>query len=303
MKIEVFDQSLLNIIDPESQLERVASGFIFVEGPVWDRQYGNLIFSDIIGDGIYRWDADFGISVFRKPSFMTNGNTIDQFGQLISCEHASSRLTRTRKTGEIEILASHYQDHELNSPNDVVVHSSGSIYFTDPNSGRSEKYGVLREQELDYQGVYRLANDGSLTLLVDDFVKPNGICFSLDESQIFINDSAYNHIRVFDVDGDGLLHNGKIWAGLQAVGVGVADGMKLDQAGNLYCTGPGGIHIYSPKANYLGIIKMPEHSTNLAWGGEQMDFLFITAATSVYCIRPLIPGPQQHLDLVERHKA
>jgi gluconolactonase len=199
-------------------------------------------------------------------------------------------VTRTEPDGEITILASHYNGKELNSPNDIVVKRDGSIFFTDPNSGRGAKFGVLREQELDFQGVYRLDDQGMLTLLVDDFSKPNGLCFSLDEKYLFINDTDHGHIRVFDVNRDGTLGNGKIWAELNKEGIGVADGMKIDQTGNLYCCGPGGVHIFNQGGAYLGIIKVPEQAANFNWGDDDLSGLYICASTTLYRIRMNTPG-------------
>ena len=193
--------------------------------------------------------------------------------------------------GNIEVLASHYLGKELNSPNDIVVHSSGDIYFTDPTSGRTAPWGVPREPELDVSGVYRIATDGSLTQLVDDFSKPNGLCFSLDESQLLVNDTNLAHIRVFDVDDGGNLANGRIFAELAGDRTtGVADGMKFDTAGVLYSCGPGGIHVFSLDGECLGRILMPEKTANFCWGDADLRSLYITASTRLYRIRMSQPG-------------
>ena len=291
MTLDVRDHRLHQLLEKNCQLEQVATGFKFVEGPVWHPGEGFLLFSDILGNRIYRWRPDQGVEVYREPSHMANGNTYDRQGNLLTCEHATSRVTRATPNGTTEVIASHYQGKELNSPNDIVVRSDGLIYFTDPNSGRSEKYGLLRDQELDFQGVYYLdTNQESLTLLVDDFSKPNGLCFSVDENRLFINDSDHDHIRFFDVQEDGTLTNGRIWTALTADGKGVADGMKIDQAGNLYCAGPGGVHLFDRHANCLGVFSMPEYTTNLAWGDHDLRSLYITASTSIYRLRTRIEG-------------
>lgn len=293
MKAQVFDQHFHQLISKDFEVEQINTGFDFVEGPIWNPEEQSLIFSDILGNSLYRWTEGTGIETLRRNSYMANGNTYDLQGRVVTCEHATSRVTRTDFTrdGELEILASHYKGKQLNSPNDVICKRDGALYFTDPNSGRSEGYGVPRPQELDFQGVYRLdPDDLSLTLLADDFSKPNGLCFSLDEKRLFINDSDHNHIRVFDVQEDGTLANDQIWATLEIAGIGVADGMKFDQQGNLYCTGPGGIHIFNAKAKYLGIILMPEHAANLTWGDADLSSLYITACTSIYRLRTLVPG-------------
>jgi len=286
----VYDDRFIDIVSPEAVLETVVDGFKFIEGAIWHPGRKEIIFSDIIGDTIYRWTKTNGLSVFRKPSNMANGNVYDRQGRMLTCEHATSQVTRTEADGEIRILASHYEGKELNSPNDIVTKRDGSIFFTDPASGRTEKFGVLREQELDFQGVYRLDDQGILTLLLDDFSKPNGLCFSLDEKHLFINDTDHNHIRIFDVNHDGTLSNGKIWAELEREGIGVADGMKIDQAGNLYCCGPGGIHVFDQVGVYLGIIKIPEQAANFNWGDEDLSSLYICASTTLHRIRMNIPG-------------
>ncbi|MCP4166242.1 MAG: SMP-30/gluconolactonase/LRE family protein [Chloroflexi bacterium] len=291
MKIEIRDQRLLELIDPEVELEQLASGFIFTEGPVWQGEEGCLIFSDIPANKMYRLSADEDISIFRDPSHNANGNTLDRQNRILTCEHATSRVTRQNVDGSIEVLASHFGDKELNSPNDIIVRADGSIYFTDPPYGRVERVGVPRSQQLDFQGVYRLdpvSND--LSLLIDDFDKPNGLCFSVDERRLFVDDTARGHIRVFDIEPEGTLSPGRVWAELEGEGIGGADGMKIDSEGNLYCTGPGGIHIFDPTANYLGVLRMPEQAANLCFGDADKRSLYITASTSIYRLRTRIPG-------------
>lgn len=295
MQVDVRDPRLHEIIDTDVELEKIATGFEFTEGPVWHPDGEFLVFSDIVGDTMFRWSEAEGVSVFRKPSHMANGNTLDREGRLLTCEHATSRVTRTvlenGEAGEVEVMASHYEGKELNSPNDIVVKSDRSIYFTDPTSGRSEYYGVPRDQELSFQGVYRLDPDTkSLTLLVDDFSKPNGLCFSLDEDRLFVNDTDRFHIRVFDVQSDGTLSNGRVWAETVGEGAGVPDGMKIDQQSNLYSCGPGGIHLFDAGGTCLGVIQMPEHTANFAWGDDDLRSLFITASSSLYRLRVKMPG-------------
>lgn len=293
MKVDIRNPRLKALLDPSQKLTRVATGFEFTEGPIWNPDEQNLVFSDILGNSIFSWHENTGVTTLCRNSFMANGNAYDRQGRIITCEHATSRLTRIDFTnnGEREVLASHYMGKELNSPNDVVCRSEGSLYFTDPNSGRSAGYGIPRAQELDFQGVYRLdPNALDLTLLVEDFSKPNGLCFSTDEHKIFIDDTDQGHIRVFDVNDDGTLTNGRIWAELDGVGVGVADGMNIDREDNLYCTGPGGIHVFDSEANYLAIIPIPEQATNLAWGDDDLCSLYITATTSIYRLRTNTAG-------------
>ncbi len=290
LKTQVFTPEFHEVVAPDTKLDQVLTGFQFTEGIIWNPQEKTLIFSDILGNSLYQWSEAEGTKILRRNSYMANGNAYDLQGRIITCEHATSCLTRS-ENGEREVLASHYQGKELNSPNDVVCKRDGSLYFTDPNSGRSAGFGVPRAQELDFQGVYCWdARDLSLVCLVDDFSKPNGLCFSRDEKHLFVNDTDHGHIRIFDLADDGTLHNGRLWAELESAGIGVADGMKIDSAGNLYSTGPGGIHIFDADANYLGIIEMPEQATNLAWGDTDLQSLYITATTSVYRLRTLTPG-------------
>lgn len=275
----------------DAELEQVLSGFEFLEGPVWHPDEKHLTFSDIVGNTMYRWSRAGGLDVYRKPSHMANGNTYDRQGRLLTCEHATSRVTRTEPDGSVTVLASHYLGKELNSPNDIVVGQDGSIYFTDPTSGRSAAFGVEREQELEFQGVYRLDSENStLTLLVDDFSKPNGLCLSMDEARLFVNDTDRNHIRVFDVQPNGSLSGGQVWAETIGEGVGVPDGMKIDHEENLYCCGPGGIHVFDKHANSLGVIRVPVQAANFAWGDDDLRSLYITASTALYRLRVKVPG-------------
>jgi gluconolactonase len=291
VKVEVRDSRLWQVLEAGTELEMVASGFQFLEGPAWHAGDRVLVFSDILGDCLYHWSPVEGVTVFRKPSHMANGNAFDRQGRLLTCEHATSRVTRTDPNGRIEVLASHYDNKELNSPNDLIVNRDGGILFTDPNSGRGPRYGIAREQELDFQGVYHLdADDHRITLLADDFSKPNGLCFSVDETRLFVNDTDRGHIRVFEVQADGTLGDGRVWAELEGEGIGVADGMVVDREDHLYCAGPGGIHLFDAGATCLGVIQMPEHTTNLAWGDEDLRSLYVTASTSLYRFRTRVAG-------------
>lgn len=293
MKVEIFQSGFHELFDETQELQKIVGGFDFTEGPIWNSQLNTIIFTDILGNSIFSWSEKDGLKKLRRNSHMANGNAYDKHGRVLTCEHATSRVTRTdfQNNGELEILATHYNGKQLNSPNDIICKRDGMIYFTDPAAGRTEGFGVPRVQELDFQGVYRLTpSDQSLLLLADDFSKPNGLCFSADESRLFINDSAHDHIRVFDIARDGSLVNGQVWGSLKRVGIGVADGMKIDSSENIYCCGPGGIHIFDAQANYLGIIHMPEQTSNLCWGDDDMCSLYITATTSLYRLSTKIPG-------------
>ncbi|MCP5098030.1 MAG: SMP-30/gluconolactonase/LRE family protein, partial [Chloroflexi bacterium] len=197
MDVEVKHSDFHRLIFADAKIEQVATGFDFVEGPVWHPTYKSILFSDILGNSIYSWRADIGVIKRNRHSYMANGNAYDHDGRLITCEHATSRLSRTNLTTDnYEVLVSHFDGKALNSPNDVVVKRNGNIYFTDPTSGRSAGYGVPREPELLFSGVYRLQPDTSnLTLLIDDFAKPNGLCFSADESLLYVSDTERQHIR------------------------------------------------------------------------------------------------------------
>jgi gluconolactonase len=284
----VFD----DIVPKESKLEKIATGFVFTEGPIWDASQGCLFFSDIPANKMRKWTEAKGVELFREPSGKSNGLTLDKQGRLIACEHANRRVSRTEKDGTVVTIADKYNGKKLNSPNDVVVKSDGSIYFTDPPYGLSAEFGNLGEQELPFQGVYRLSADGkTLILLIDDFDKPNGLAFSPDESLLYIDDTDGVHIRVFDVKPDGTISNGRIFADLKGNNdEGNVDGMKIDSEGNVYVTGPGGISIFDPSGKKLGKIDMPEVSANLAWGEKDWKTLFITASTSIYRIRLAIEG-------------
>ena len=291
MNVEIRDDRFRSVVGGDVEIERLAGGFDFTEGPIWHPRAQHLIFSDMPGNHMRKWSAADGITTFRKPSNMANGNAYDRAGRIVTCEHATSRVTRTGLDGRIEVLATHWQGQELNSPNDVVVRSDGAIHFTDPTFGRMAYYGLPREPELSFRGVYRLEPDaGKLALLADDFGQPNGLCFSLDEKRLFVNDTERAHIRVFDVSADGTLANSRVWAAPEGEGEGAADGMKVDSAGHLFCTGPGGIHVFAPDATCLGVILMPEVAANFTWGDADLCSLFVCASTSLYRVRVRIPG-------------
>lgn len=294
MSVEIRDGRFREVVGDSVTFEQIASGCLFTEGPLWHRRDRYLLFSDMPGDHLRKWTAQGGVTTFRKPCQQSNGLAWDNEGRLIACQHSSSTLTRTERDGTITTIASHYQGKELNSPNDVVVHSNGTIYFSDPTYGRVEFYGRPREPELDFRGAYCVRPDGSgLTLLAGDFAQPNGLCFSADEKQLFVNDTEHGHIRVFDVRADGTVGGGRVWAETVGEGEGRPDGMKIDSRSNLYCCGPNGIHVFAPDATCLGVIQVPERTANFAWGDDDFKSLFITASTSVYRIRTKVPGTPQ----------
>ena len=281
-----------------ARLEKLAGGFTFTEGPIWHPSEHWLLFSDIAESRQYKLSAEGVLSVFRMPTNQANGNCFDLSGNVISCEHASSHLVIHDHGGKrMRVLASHYEGRELNSPNDVICDSRGRIWFTDPSFGRTrEDLGLIREQELDFQGVFRLDPDGTLALVADGFQQPNGLCLSNDETRLFVNDSWGPTIRVFDLAEDGKLNGGEVWATVTGEGEGVPDGMKTDLADRIFCNGPGGVHVFSSDAVHLGVIATPEKSTNFCFGDPDHGRLYITASTSVYAIdtltgaKPMIPG-------------
>ena len=291
MTVEIRDDRFRTVVGGEVVVEPVAGGFGFTEGPIWHPLERHLTFSDMPGNEMRRWTPAGGVVSFRKPSNMANGNTYDRRGRMLTCEHATSRVTRTEADGRITVLATHYHGKELNSPNDIVVKSDGWIYFTDPTYGRMPYYGVERASELDFRGVYRMAEDGNgLTLLADDFAQPNGLCFSRDELRLFVNDTERGHIRVFDVGPDGLLSGGAVWADVVGEGEGGPDGLKVDSGGNVYCCGPGGLHVHGPDGRSLGVIRVPEANANFTWGGDDYRTIFLTASSALYRVRSNTPG-------------
>ena len=283
----------------EPVLERLGTGFTFTEGPVWDPVDGVLYFSDMPGDVRRRWSEADGVTEVRRPSNKGNGMAYDARGGLLVCEHSTSRLVREEPDGSTTVLASHWEGKELNSPNDVIVALSGDVYFTDPTFGRMPGFGVPREQELDFQGVYQIpAGTDRLELVAADFEQPNGLCMSPDESVLYVNDTARAHIRVFRMGPVGPLSRGPVLAeGLGGGDDGVADGMKTDSAGNIYVTGPGGVWVLDPSGAHVGTVEVPEVVANLNWGGPGWSTLFLTASTSLYRVRTNAVGapvPNMH---------
>jgi gluconolactonase len=297
MAVQVNASAFLELVAEDAELEQVGTGFTFTEGPIWNPD-GYLLFSDMPGDVRRRWDEQSGVTEVARPSNKGNGMTLDDDGRLIVCEHVTSSVVRMDPDGRgggREVLATHYEGRELNSPNDVVVKSDGAIYFTDPTYGRMPGFGLEREQDLDFQGVYRIPpGGGDPQLLVDDFDQPNGLCFSTDESLLYINDTTRAHIRVFDVQADGTLANSRVLAdgiGSGSLEIGdLVDGMKLDERGNVWVTGPGGVCVFDPDGEHIGTVEVPENVGNVNWGGPDWNQLFIAATTSVYRIQCKVSG-------------
>lgn len=284
--LEPLNSYFFKLVPAKTKIRRIATGFIFTEGPLW-HQKQFLLFSDIPENTIWKLGNNGKPEVFRKPSYNANGLTLDNQGRLIICEHGSRCVTRIEHDGSRTLLADTYKGKQLNSPNDVIVKSDGAIYFTDP------PYGITPEQqEQPFQGVYRIAPEGGgPILLTDAFSRPNGLAFSADEKKLYISNSEpERYIGVFDIRRDGTLYNGQIFQDMNINIPGHPDGMKLDRAGNIYCTGPGGIWVIDSHGNHLGTIVTPETPANCAWGDDDRQSLYITARTSIYKIRVNVPG-------------
>ena len=276
-----------------SRLEVIRHDVIFGEGPVWDRRAGTLYYTDIIGDTIWQWTPGIGNQVVMQPSWKANGMTLDAQGRLVVAGWASRSVWRRESDGTVQTLCGAYEGKKLNTPNDICVTRDGAIWFTDPTGALNnvEMHGEDIQRYLDWNGVYRLAPDGSIALKVEDGVYPNGLCFSPDERRLYVNDTRQALIRVFDVAADGAVGNPRIFYRLVGTEPGVADGMKVDVEGNLYCTGPAGIHVIAPDGRLLGRLKIPGHCTNMAWGDADWRTMYITTFTShVFRVRMGIPG-------------
>ena len=282
---------LIDLIDLDAEHVEIGSGYEFSEGPAWSVREQALIFSDIPGDARYRWTGDGAPEVYVAPNHKGNGIVYERSGTYLVCESDTSVVSRFTPDGQRTVVASHFEGAELNSPNDIVVRGDDSIYFTDPNYGRwNDWIGLKRDPELDFQGVFRCRPDGSdLQLLVprDEFEQPNGLCFSPDESLLYVNDSPRCHVKVFDVAGDGGLGPGRVL--FEGLGTGEVrsspDGMKCDVQGNIWASGPEGIWVLDPSGRHLGTVPMPEFPGNLVWGGPDLRTLFVCASTRVFAVR------------------
>ena len=297
MSHEALHPAFRSLIDEYAPVLQIATGCMFTEGPIWHPQDHHLLFSDMPGDVRRKWDKS-GLREVLRPSNKTNGMTYDRDLNLVVCEHSTSAVVRTTVDGRREVLTTHYEGKELNSPNDLCIKSDGTIYFTDPWYGRMPVYGVERPRQLGFQGVYRIL-PGKVglepELLVDryTFSQPNGLCFSPDEKRLYVNDTEQANIRVFDVNGDGTLSTGRMFAsGIKdSLKPGVPDGMKCDQQGNIWCTAPGGLWVYNDQAVLIGKVSVPELAANLHWGGHDWRTLFVCATTSVYSVQTKV-GPR-----------
>lgn len=289
--LEAHDPSFWNLLSRDAKLEKIASGFKFTEGPVWDPS-GFLYFSDEAGNKIYRvypYGKKEEVIAIGDP----DGNTFDRQHRLISCSSVLRAIVEITPDGKYNILANSYEGKKLNTPNDVVSGPNSDLYFTNPNMDLV----AGEKQELPYQGVYRLSAKGQVTLLTKDLTQPNGLAFSPDGKHFYVDDSEQRNIRIYDVTSDGLLANGRIF-GEEPGGhsEGVPDGMKVDRDGNLYVTGPKGIWVWNARGVHIGTISVPEQPANLAWGDSDYGTLYITATTSVYRLQTKVKGHVPYLN-------
>ncbi|HYP14787.1 MAG TPA: SMP-30/gluconolactonase/LRE family protein [Bryobacteraceae bacterium] len=277
---EVVDEAAFGKMFPSgAKVERLATEMKFTEGPAWMTSEGGfLVFSDIPANELKRWDPKKGVTTYRQPSNNTNGNTLDLDGRLLSAEHGGRRVSRTERNGEVIAVVDSHQGKKLNSPNDVVVKSDGTIWFTDPDYGLA---GRPKEQEGNY--VFRFdPRQKSLTPVIKDFDKPNGLCFSPDESKLYVADSGKpRHIRVFHVGQNGTLSGGEVFASIDKGG---PDGIRCDMEGRIWSSSGDGAQIFSPDGKLLARILLPEAAANLTFGGSNGQRLFLTARTSVYAV-------------------
>jgi gluconolactonase len=287
---EIHDERFRQLIVGSAALEELYSDCRWAEGPVWFADLNCLIWSDIPNQRMLRWAPEGGVSVFRSPSNFVNGNTRDRQGRLVSCEHGGRRVTRTEIDGSITVLADRYQGKRLNSPNDVVVRSDNSVWFTDPTYGiKSDYEGYRSEPEQETRNVYRVDPEaGTIEAVVTDFGQPNGLAFSPDETKLYVADSASSHdikaprhIRVFDVIDGRQLTNGRVFCSLDN---GLPDGFRVDVQGNIWTSAGDGVHCFSPEGMLLGKILVPQTVANVTFGGPRRNRLFITATKSLYSV-------------------
>jgi gluconolactonase len=293
----VLDDRFGPLVNPNARLEKLYEGCRWAEGPAYFPAGRYVIWSDIPNDRMMRYDETTGaVGVFRQPAGYSNGNTVDRQGRLVSCEHGNRRVSRTEHDGSITVIASHYEGKRLNSPNDVVVRADGSIWFTDPSYGIDSDYeGHKAESEIGACYVYRVdPHSGEIRIVADDFVRPNGLAFSVDERQLYVVDTGATHvkdgprhIRVFDVDADGALSGGRVFATCTS---GLFDGFRLDVAGRIWTSAGDGVHCYDPDGTLIGKILVPEVVANLVFGGPKRNRLYICGTTSLYAMMVQVNG-------------
>ncbi|MEM8632527.1 MAG: SMP-30/gluconolactonase/LRE family protein [Pseudomonadota bacterium] len=288
---EILDPRFQRLVKTAEPLQELWTGGSWTEGPVWLPAMKSLVWSDIPSDRRLKWDAltDQTVEMRAGEGAYVNGSTLDRQGRIIMCEHGTRTVTRLEHDGGLSVLAESYGGKRLNSPNDVVVRSDGTIWFTDPAYGIESDYeGYAAAREQDGEHVYRIDPDGTLTRVTDDFVAPNGLAFSLDERQLYIVDSGGSrgtggprHIRLFDVQDDLTLKGGEVFATCDA---GVFDGFRLDTKGRIWTSAGDGVHCYDPDGSLIGKILVPQEVSNLCFGGYKRNRLFITATSSLYSV-------------------
>ena len=296
MPVEQTSPELEHIVSLDQDVGVLSTGYVIAEGPLWWSDDGYLLFSEVRGSRRWRWSEREGVTLVQEPTNNANGLTRDPLGRLVMCEGGARRVVRVEHDGSTTVVASSYHGRRLNRPNDVVVKSDGSIYFTDPG-------GPSPDTDLDFAGVYRVSADlSAINLLVRDYVLPNGLAFSPDERVLYVNDSqgvfvnedmfrSVGRIDAFDVRANGMLANRRVLCELRGERSGIPDGMKVDVEGNVYCTGPGGVWVIDPTGRHMGtILTEVDHTTNMAWGGEDWRTLFITTAETMGRIQTKIPG-------------
>lgn len=298
MEFESYDPRFNHLVIPPATLDKLWTGGRWTEGPVWFGDSRTLLFSDLPNDRMMQWFEGIGTREFRGPGagHFSNGNTRDRQGRLVTCEHGTRRVTRTELDGSITVLAERYQGKRLNSPNDVVVKSDGTVWFTDPSYGILNDYeGYKAASEIGACNVYRLdPADGALSVVAGDFVRPNGLAFSPDEKTLYIADSSVthdpqgcHHIRAFDVVDDKRLANGRVFT---VINPGFPDGFRIDVDGRIWCSSGDGVQVFAPDGVRLGKILVPEPVSNVCFGGLRKNRLFITATTSVYAVYVAVNG-------------
>ncbi|SPL93770.1 Gluconolactonase [[Actinomadura] parvosata subsp. kistnae] len=289
-EFEVLDERF-GAIGGDDKVEILHTGTRWAEGPVYFPAGRFLVWSDIPNERMLRWDEMTGaVGPFRQPSGYVNGNTLDREGRLISCEQGGRRVTRTEHDGSITVIADRWQGKRLNSPNDVVVRSDGSIWFTDPPYGILSNYeGVAAEQEIDGCHVYRADPvTGEVRIVADDFVRPNGLAFSLDERRLYVADTKARQLRVFEVGDDGTLGGGKVFA--EGGEQDNYDGLRLDDTGRVWIAAGKAVLCYDPDGTLIGRLRLPEATANLVFGGLKRNRLFITASSSLYSLMTNVTG-------------
>jgi gluconolactonase len=290
MDIEIIAPRFTGMVLPNAPLEKLGDGFRWLEGPVWFADHDCLLFSDLPNDRVMRWTESGGVSVFRQPSGFANGHARDMQGRLIECSHRHRRITRTEPDGSVTVLADCYEGKRLNSPNDVIVKSDGTIWFSDPPYGIQTDYEGGRQVSESPARVYRLdPRSGSLTVVSDAFTGPNGLCFSPDETTLYVSESGpqfdsapQRYIAVMDVADDGVgCSPPRVFC---SVAPGFADGFACDEDGNLWTSAGDGVHCISPSGELLGKIRLPFTVSNLTFGGRYRSRLFICASQTLYAI-------------------